>query len=85
MKKGIKLESKQNESREKPKIFAKVRIRMRVEKCKTKKWRVEKTKDNEEFNKTRIEAERKPRETENFHQNADSNACEKMPSYEMTS
>jgi hypothetical protein len=41
--------------------------------------------DNEEMNKTRIEAERKPGEAENFRQNAHSNACEKMQHSEMTS
>jgi hypothetical protein len=51
---------------------------MPVRKCKTKKWGVERIKDNEEMNQRRIEAEQKPKEGENFHQNAHSNACQKM-------
>jgi hypothetical protein len=42
-------------------------------------------KDNEEKSKSRMEAERKPREAETFRQNAHSRACHKMQNSEVTS
>jgi hypothetical protein len=57
---------------------------MGIRKCKTQQRGVEMRKDNEEMNKTRIEAERTPREAENFGQNAHLHAGQKMQNSEMT-
>jgi hypothetical protein len=64
MKHKVKVEWKQKESREKQKVLAKMRIPMPVRTCKTQQPRVEKTKDNEGMNKTRMEGEGKQREAE---------------------
>jgi hypothetical protein len=52
---------------------------MPVRTCKTQKLRVEKTKDNEGMNKTRMEGEGKQREAEDIGKTADSDACQKVP------
>jgi hypothetical protein len=84
MKKRLTVESKQNENREKPTIFVKMRIRKGVRKYNTQKYRLQMTKYNQEMNGTRIEREGKPRDAENYPQNAQLNVCEKMQQSEMT-
>jgi hypothetical protein len=56
---------------------------MRVRQCKTPKRGVERRKDNEAMNKSRIEAEQKPRDAGNYRQNAHSNGCQNMEHFEM--
>jgi hypothetical protein len=53
--------------------------------CKPRTSRVEKTKDNEGMNQSRMEAGGKQREAERFRQSADLHACQIMQTSEMKS